>query len=244
MKKLLLGISAGALMLATAGFAAEAGMGGHMGHTMTRAEAQTAAEMAFAKLDLNHDGKLDAADRAARLGMMFDKIDTNKDGTISRDEFIAAHEKMRHVRMGMGMGGMGMGGERPNGPPPPREGREAHEGHEGHEGGPGHRMMGHDREKMAILMAILHEADPAHTGTITREAFVGAALKLFDKADTNHDGKVTPEEHHAAMAKGREQMRKMMREHMGPDGMKMDGMKMGGMDHDHMGDMPAPAPAK
>ena len=66
MKKLLIGISAGALALGTAAFAADMQM--PKGHEMTRAEAKTRAEEAFAKLDINHDGKLDAADRAAQAG--------------------------------------------------------------------------------------------------------------------------------------------------------------------------------
>ena len=234
MKRLLIGISAGALAMASVAVAAETQMGPGA-HVLTREEAKAHAEEAFAKLDLNHDGKLDAADRAARWGMMFDKIDTNHDGTISRDEFVAAHAKM-------GPGGMGhgeMGGEHRDGPPPP-----GHEWREGHEGGPGHggRMGEHMRgpmggrmaaAKMGMLMLILREADPAHTGSVTKDAFVGAALKLFDKADTNHDGKVTPEERRAARVAFRQEMGKRMHERMEHDG-HMGGMKMG--------DMPPPPP--
>ena len=224
MKKLLIGISAGALALAGAAFAAEA----HMEHgaPLTRAEVQAKAEAAFAKLDLNHDGKLDKTDRAVRISEMFDKLDTNHDGAISRDEFIAAHEKM-------GMGGMG--GEHGDAPPPP--------GHEGgmmgHEDGMGHAgRMGHGPARMGVLMAILHEADPAHTGTVTKDAFVAAALKLFDQADTNHDGKLSGQERRAAWGAA---MRKHMREGMGREGMEHGGMEHGGMAR--MGNMPPP-PAK
>ena len=44
------------------------------------------------------------------------------------------------------------------------------------------------------MFDILRTADPEHTGSITKEAFVTAALKLFDEADANKDGKVTPDE--------------------------------------------------
>ena len=249
MKKILIGISVGALALATAGIAAEMHhMGADSPPTITRVEAKAAAEAAFAKLDVNHDGKLDAGDRAARMGEMFDKIDANKDGTISRDEFVAAHEKMG---MGKGPMGMGMGGEGPGGHAwrqghehhDDSDDRDDHEGHHGHRMGHGDRM-GEGRAKMGMLMAILHEADPNHTGSVSRDAFVGGALKLFDKADTNHDGKVTPQERHAARSAMREQMRKQMHENMGRNGMNMGDMKMGGMDHDHMGDMAPPAAAK
>ncbi len=201
-----------ALSLAGTGFAADpppppsdAPMGHHRhmgdhpgGHwdgpmadrTITRAEAQDHAEKLFAMLDVNHDGRIDTADRAARMGKIFDRIDTNHDGMISRDEFIAAHH---HMGRGMKPGG-------PDMPPPealhdwPPHDRPMHDGPMG-PGGHG-RWMRPGRMDMGIL----HEADPDHTGSVTREAFVAAALRLFDKADTDHDGKLTPAERHAAMA--------------------------------------------
>jgi len=190
MKKIALGISAMALALAGAAIAAEAPAHGKV---LTRAEAQTRAEEAFAKLDLNHDGKLDKADRALRISEHFDKIDTNHDGSISRDEFIAAHEAMRR-------------GEKPEGgrpdmpPPPPGAGPQGPEGHGPHHGPDGKRPHRPFAEA-PMLFEILRRADPAHTGTITKDAFVAASLKLFDQADANHDGKVTPEERRAAFAK-------------------------------------------
>jgi hypothetical protein len=65
---------------------------------------------------------------------------------------------------------------------------------------------------------ILQRADPGHTGTVTRDAFIAAALSLFDQADTNHDGTLTPEEHRAAAQAIRQQMRAHMEQHGGPDG--------------------------
>jgi len=193
MKKLTLGISAVALALAGAAMAAQAPTPpAGPDKVLTRAEAKTRAENAFAKLDLNHDGKLDKGDRAARIGEHFDKIDANHDGTISRDEFIAAHEAMRD---GPPHGQPGAG--RPDMPPPPPgagprgpEGRGPRPPRGGFGGAP-------------IMFEILRLADPAHTGSITKDAFVAASLKLFDEADANHDGKVTPEERRAAFAKHR-----------------------------------------
>ncbi len=205
MKRITLAVSAVALVLAGAAFAAEE----HHGHggPLTRAEAQAHAAQAFDKLDANHDGKLDQADRAAHMGMMFDKMDANHDGAISREEFMAAHQH----RMGMHADHEGdHDGDHTAGP----EGRP---GKEGHHGG-----MRHGMERMAMLGAIMHLADPAHTGTITRDAFIGATLKLFDMADTNHDGIVTREEHRAAQA----QMRAKWREQAMMPG--------------HGGDMPPP----
>jgi len=211
MKKIALGISAMALALAGAAIAAEApAHGPDHDKVLTRAEAQARAEEAFAKLDVNHDGKLDKADRIARISEHFDKIDTNHDGSISRDEFIAAHEAMHP-------------GERPEGgrsdlpPPPPGAGPQGHEGPEGH--APHHGPDGkrpHPFEGAPLLFEILHLADPARTGTITKDAFVAASLKLFDQADANHDGKVTPEERRAAFAKHHHAWGKRGPDHDGP----------------------------
>ena len=104
--------------------------------------------------------------------------------------------------------------------------------HEGM-GGTGAGMHGGKRGAM-MGYVMLRMADINKDGAVSRDEFVAAALAHFDKADANHDGKVTPEERRAAM--------KAMHEHMG--GMKgrggMHGMR-GPMDHP-MGDGPPPPP--
>ncbi|MEO5598148.1 MAG: EF-hand domain-containing protein [Novosphingobium sp.] len=121
MKKATLALSVAALAaaaLAIAGTAiyAEgpkmAGMAHHMmmdpmgDKTVTRVEAAAKAGDMFDKLDANHDGKLDKADREAREAAHFDKMDADHNGSISRDEFMAAH-RMGEVREGqMRNGGM------------------------------------------------------------------------------------------------------------------------------------------
>ncbi|MBU6266652.1 MAG: EF-hand domain-containing protein [Sphingomonadales bacterium] len=145
-------------------------------HEMTRESARVGAEKLFAAMDVNKDGKLDDADRAAQVGRMFDRLDTNHDGSLSREEFIAAHKpggRMDHGdRMGaMPMPGGGMGG-----------------------------MHGMRDRAMGMGMMIARNADPQHTGTVTHDAFIASALAIFDKSDLNHDGKVTAEERRAAMA--------------------------------------------
>ncbi len=177
-------------------------------HVLTRVEAQAKAGQLFDRLDVNHDGKLDKADHAARLNAFFDKIDTNHDGVISRDEFLAAHEH-GHERGAMGSEHDRMG---PDGPPMSAPPMTAMPGMPGM--GADHEKWGHKEgrhgkwgpEGGMLVFAILHQADPQHTGTITREAFVDAALALFDKADTNHDGKLTGQERRAAWAGAREHM--------------------------------------
>ena len=78
----------------------------------------------------------------------------------------------------------------------------------GHDGPMGH--WGYDRRELdGLIMLILHRADPGHTGAVTRTTFVGAALALFDQADTNHDAVLTPAEHQAFA----QAMRRQMHEH-------------------------------
>ncbi len=93
MKKYLIGISALALGLAGAAYAADEMPGGDpLGDkTVTKAEFLAKGTAMFDKMDVNHDGKLDQADRGAHESEMFDHLDTNHDGSVSRGEFTAAH---------------------------------------------------------------------------------------------------------------------------------------------------------
>ncbi len=183
-----------------------------MEHAQTRAEVAEHAAKLFDRLDANHDGKLDATDRAAmraaQQAKMFDRMDANHDGSITREEFMAAHKD-------------GHGDGPPPGPgaPPPQDGNG-----KDRMGKPGHEQMRH----MAMVMMIMHQADPQHSGVVAKPAFVNAALQLFDMADTNHDGTLTPEERKAAQKKMRGEMREHWGHH-GPDAM-------------HGGDMPPPPP--
>ncbi|KQM21390.1 EF-hand domain-containing protein [Novosphingobium sp. Leaf2] len=156
---------------------------------MTRAQAQAKAERMFDRLDVNHDGTLDEADRQMLRQQMrekiFDRLDTNHDGTISKAEFMADKGPEGH---GPGMRGPDGGPDGDGPPPPPPGGPDAeggkHHGMHGPRGfGPGMKMM--------------------KDGPITRAAFVAEALKRFDAEDTNHDGTVTKEERQAAHARHR-----------------------------------------
>ena len=121
MKKTLIGLSALALGLAGAAYAQDGMPGGDpLGDkTVTKAEFQAKGAAMFDKMDANHDGKLDTADRAAHEGQMFDRADANHDGALSRDEFMAVHQR--------GPGGDGAAG--------------AGKHHGGREGGHGGMMM-------------------------------------------------------------------------------------------------------
>lgn len=144
---------------------------------LTRDEAKTRAEKLFDALDLNHDGKLDKADRDLHLAKHFEAMDANHDGQLSLQEFQATHERMKGPK---------------DGPEEQAPGRWKQEGR----GPEGHNGMG---QRGPAMMLMMRQADPNHTGTVTRDAFVNAALATFDREDTNHDGKVTPEERRAAM---------------------------------------------
>jgi Ca2+-binding EF-hand superfamily protein len=162
---------------------------------LTRDEAKAHAAEIFDHLDFNKDGTFNEADMKARyedhLGREFDRLDANHDGSVTKAEFIAAHEQPHHP------GERGPEGKGPDGaPPPPPPGADGKPGPDGHPGphhGPG-EGMGHHGMMSPIVFQLLHEADPNHTGSVTKDAFIAAELKRFDEADTNHDGKVTMEE--------------------------------------------------
>lgn len=191
MKKLTLGLSLAALAMAGAAGAAQTRQtmrDGDWNKTVTRAEAQAKAGEMFDKMDLNHDGKLDAADRQAHQDMKFSHLDTNKDGAISREEFDAAHKRP------------GMDGD--------HKGAGPMAGHEGMGDGQGKHRMGGRHPGMGMMM--LHKADANKDGAVSKAEFTAQAMKHFDMADADKDGKVTPAERKAA----HEMMKQRMGEHM------------------------------
>lgn len=177
---------------------------------LTRDDARAHAADIFDKLDFNHDGVFNAADlkarREARLGEMFDRLDTNHDGSLTKAEFIAGHEHHPEGPDGAPDHDPDHGhdhdrdhdlkGDMPPPPPGGPRGPGLHDPHgEGsmdHEGRPGPMAFS------PMVFEILREADPQHTGSVTKDAFIAAELKRFDEADTNHDGKVTGEEMRAS----------------------------------------------
>lgn len=88
MKKTTLAAAAAVLATATVAYAAPGMMKAPQGPvTLEQAKAKSAAM--FDRMDANHDGQIDQADRQARRDERFAKIDTNGDGSISKSEFEA-----------------------------------------------------------------------------------------------------------------------------------------------------------
>ena len=180
MKKSLIGLSLLALGLAGGAYAAETMPGSDpLGDkTMTKAEFQAKGATMFARMDANHDGKVDQADRSAHEGQMFDQADTNRDGALSRDEFMAAHQRGP-------MGKPGVDGANQS---------SAHHG--GHHGGGAHDGKGGMGGKMMLRMA-----DTNKDGAVSKDEFLAAHVKHFDLMDANHDGQLTQAERKAARQK-------------------------------------------
>ncbi|WP_260583578.1 EF-hand domain-containing protein [Sphingopyxis sp. PET50] len=148
----------------------------------TRAEAQAKATAMFAKLDANGDGKLDAADRAAKRAEMqakaFERLDADKDGNVSKaewDQASADRQAKRTERLE----------KRAEAGEPGKRGP----GLRGHHG----RRGGHHGMRGGMMMKADTDGDKA----ISAAEFQTAALARFDAADANKDGQVTAEERKA-----------------------------------------------
>ena len=198
MKKKMTLLTLGAALIAVPVLAAPGGdrnMGdANKDGVLTRAEAEAHAKAMFVQLDVNKDGKLDQADRAARhaekRAQMFDRLDANKDGSISKaewDQADAARQAKRaewKAKRGERAGAPDEGGKR-------HAMRGHHGGKRGGHGGPGGWM----------------KADANGDKAISQAEFVAGALARFDRMDANKDGKVTAEE--------RQAMRQAMRDKRG-----------------------------
>lgn len=195
--------------------------------SVSRAEAQAMATKMFDRLDANHDGKIDAADRALRQTerrtKMFEKLDANHDGSISKDEFLAAKGPMDGKGPMGGPGGPGDDrGPGMDSPPPPPPGEGGPDMAGGPDGGPdagprgpggpgcpgmdrpgkgGKHGMGHGHKGMGMMM--FEKADTNHDGAVTKAEAMAAVMTHFDEVDTNKDGQISADERKAAHEKMR-----------------------------------------
>jgi len=190
MNKITLALGAGALALAGAiagsAHAQQAGMK-HDGHTMPGPMGNAPVTRAEAE---------------TKAGAMFDRMDANHDGKLDRADRTARIAE-RFDRMDANH----------DGSLSKAEFVAAHEQMMGRPGEDrGEHAMGQMHRMMGMRMAgeMMHGMDADHDRTITRAEFVAGALKRFDAADADHDGKVTPEERRAAMRARMGQMRRPM----------------------------------
>ena len=95
MKKLALPIVAVSLL---AGGTAIAQSGGTERAAPTRDQVVERTAERFARMDANGDGRLDQADRQARMAQRFAQMDTDNSGAITLEEMTAAHEQRREAR--------------------------------------------------------------------------------------------------------------------------------------------------
>lgn len=178
-------LTLGAALIAVPALAAPGGhrdMGDADGNgVLTRAEAQASAGQMFARMDANKDGKLDAADRAARHAAMqakrFAALDANSDGSISKaewDQHGADRQAKRAEWKEKRAAAAGEAGE----------GKRGMRGHHGKRGDHGMMM----------------KADTDGDKAISQAEFETAALARFDRLDANKDGQVTAEERQAQRA--------------------------------------------
>lgn len=177
--------SIAALAVAGTAMAAPADGARQAKEPLTRTAVEARAAAAFARLDVNGDGKIDAQDREARHAQRFARLDTNNDGVLSLEEFTAGPRQMRgQAREAVG--------ERPR----------------------GERRMGMGRKgrgSMGFMGFGMSGRAFAQGGAVTQAEFTNAALARFDKMDTNGDGVISSEERKAF----RDQMRETRQQKRG-----------------------------
>jgi hypothetical protein len=192
-KRIVLGLSLATLVAAGGAYAAQEQsrpkLDANGDGTITRAEAQAGAAAMFVRMDLNHDGKLDHADRELYRQTMktrlFERLDSDRSGQVSKAEFLADKGPGEH---GGGPDDDGPDGDGPGDAPGghgPGKGAGMH---------PGAMRMG------GGMMAMAKLADTNHDGAISQAEFTAAAMQRFEAMDTNKDGQVTREEREAARA--------------------------------------------
>lgn len=162
----------------------------------TRAQAEQMAEAMFARLDLNHDGVVTRAEVDAASKAARDKM----------KERMAEHRARAFERLDKDGNGalsreeFAAGDPPPPGPdgapPPPPPGDGSFIPH--HAMPPRGPGMGH----MGMMMADrwFDRADMDHDGKVTLAEAKAAALARFDRLDTDHDGTISPEERGAALS--------------------------------------------
>lgn len=153
--------------------------------------------------DANHDGVVTKAELTAALEARFAKLDANHDGKIDQ----ADRDILRQQRLDERFAAMDTNKD---GQISKAEYMAAHQGRDGEHDrmgrGWGHRGPGRGMGPGGPGDGMKKD------GAITKAEFIARPLAMFDKVDTNHDGKVTAEEMKAA----RQAMRDNWKDRKGP----------------------------
>lgn len=194
MKKLLLGGAAAAAMFAGAALAQTAPSPPPSGPMMRM-----------------HDKTITRDEVTQHVREMFARLDTNHDGYLTRDEVQADHEKMMgemHARMEQRRAASfdqldtnhdGSLSRQEYMARPPMQGAHWASGNRGGPEGPGDRhgpggMRSMHRASMGMFGHMFDRADSNKDGKVSLAEMQAAALQHFDRADLNHDGSLTPDE--------------------------------------------------
>ena len=142
------------------------------------------ALLALAGVAFAEDDKPKDKPERPRPGQMFEEMDANKDGKVTKDEFLASHDKMTGARFGrLDKNGDGSIGKDEIPAPPPGAGGEG----------------GRPR-----FMPDLSKMDKDGNGSISKDEFTAGSkemgLERFGKMDKDGDGAISKEEVEAARA--------------------------------------------
>lgn len=168
----------------------------------------------------------------AAVAKHFAMLDADHDGAVTRAEFDAArasmwqrmqeHRARAFDRLDANKDGVLSRDEfdTPAPPPPGGPGGPGMGGGPPPAGAPGMkaRMMGRRMGAMAMMMGPqwFDRADADHDGRLTLAEARTAALAMFDRVDANHDGTISPDERRAAMRMMMQQRGAGMRRDMPP----------------------------
>ena len=143
------------------------------------------------RLDINKDGKFDAAELQTAIETSFSEYDKNSNGTIDANEVRRQPRGGNDGPMGPGMRPqgppMGQGGMRPQGPPNGQAGPPMGQGVR-----PDGPQMGPDGKKILPPFFFMDKA--ADGATTSRAEFEQIVRATFNEMDKNGDGAISKEE--------------------------------------------------